>query len=717
MAKKQRGGGGRAGGGSNASGSAQKEKPKHSMSVTNRTNNMNPHERSAATVRRLAMYKQKAVRDKKGKILKQDLQSKALPSTRIVPDRRWFGNTRVIGQKQLEEFREEMATKSRDGYTVLIKQKKLPLSLLKDEERGRARRVNLLSQSTFAETFGANKRRKKPKLAMDNLEAMLSTASKMGEVYQEGVETGAIMDRDLMRADDGVRVEAKQSMFEKGQSKRIWGELYKVVDSSDVIIQVLDVRDPMGTRCYHLEQHLKKDAMKRHKHMILLLNKVDLVPAWVTKRWLHTLSREFPTIAFHASVSNPFGKGAVLSLLRQFSRLRMDKQNISVGFVGYPNVGKSSVINALRSKRVCLTAPIPGETKVWQYVNLTKRIFLIDCPGVVYQDTEDTDTDAVLKGVVRISNLEDAQEHIPDVIARVKAEYLRRAYKTPSWTDPDDFLRQVARMSGKLLKGGEEDVNAVAKSILHDWQRGRIPWFTPPPSLPDGPSQTTVNVLETASSAEKDAAQGFASAAAEVTMKQVHRRMPQAHGLFDEEDRHDQEYATEDEDEPESEDDGEGDDDDEDDGKANKSKRKREEVSDEDERQDEDEHGELSESEDVDLNDERVGDGVDAETLKKFASDEDEDEDDEDDKGNDSDSDSDGYGPGGLSFDQVLAEMKGEVKEKPSGVSGKSMAKKSRDNKRKSADAFGASSSGKEERTVSFVPSKKKSAARKPVRK
>ena len=84
---------------------------------------------------------------------------------------------------------------------------------------------------------------------------------------------------------DGVRAEAKAGMFEKGQSKRIWGELYKVVDSSDVIIQVLDVRDPMGTRCYHLEQHLKKDAMKRHKHMILLLNKVDLVPAWVTKRW------------------------------------------------------------------------------------------------------------------------------------------------------------------------------------------------------------------------------------------------------------------------------------------------------------------------------------------------------------------------------------------------------------------------------------------------
>lgn len=714
MAKKQREAKGSAAGA--GAGASSGSKPRHSMSTTGRTNAMKPNERSAATVRRLAMYKQRAVRDKKGKILKQDLQSKELPSTRIIPDRRWFGNTRVIGQKQLEEFREEMATKSRDGYTVLIKQKNLPLSLLKDEERGRARRVNLLSQSSFAETFGANKKRKKPKLALDNLEAMASKASKMGDIYSEGVETGAITDRDLVREDDGVRAEAKQAMFEKGQSKRIWGELYKVVDSSDVIIQVLDVRDPMGTRCYHLEQHLKKDAMKRHKHMILLLNKVDLVPAWVTKRWLHTLSREFPTIAFHASVSNPFGKGAVLSLLRQFSRLRMDKQNVSVGFVGYPNVGKSSVINALRQKRVCVAAPIPGETKVWQYVNLTKRIFLIDCPGVVYQDTQDTDTDAVLKGVVRISNLEDAAEHITDVVARVKAEYLRRAYKVPSWTDPEDFLRQVARMSGKLLKGGDEDINSVAKSILQDWQRGRIPWFTPPPSLPDGPSQTIVNVGENASTIEKEAAQGFASAAAEVTMKQVHRRMPQSHGLFDDEDRHDQEYATEDEDEPASEDEGDEDDGDED-GKG--TKRRRGDKSDDEEFEDEDEeegraapHGEVSESEEVDIHEEGADGNVDAETLKKFASD---DEDDGASDEDDSDSDSDGYGPGGLSFDQVLAEMKGEVTEKPSGVTG---AKKKRPASKKSADTFGASGSGprKKEKTITFSTTATATKKKKPRR-
>jgi hypothetical protein len=54
---------------------------------------------------------------------------------------------------------------------------------------------------------------------------------------------------------------------------------------------------------------------------------------------------------------------------------------------------------------VCKSAPVPGETKVWQYITLMKRIFLIDCPGVVYSGSGDTDTDAVLKGVVRVENL------------------------------------------------------------------------------------------------------------------------------------------------------------------------------------------------------------------------------------------------------------------------------------------------------------------------
>ncbi len=81
------------------------------------------------------------------------------------------------------------------------------------------------------------------------------------------------------------------------------------------------------------------------------------MPAWATKRWLKHLSAEFPTLAFHASITNPFGKGSLLGLLRQLARLRSDKKYISVGFVGYPNVGKSSVINTLRTKKARRPAP------------------------------------------------------------------------------------------------------------------------------------------------------------------------------------------------------------------------------------------------------------------------------------------------------------------------------------------------------------------------
>jgi nuclear GTP-binding protein len=68
-------------------------------------------------------------------------------------------------------------------------------------------------------------------------------------------------------------------------------------------------------------------------------------------------------LAFHASINNSFGKGSLISLLQQFSQLHSDRKQISVGLCGYPNVGKSSIVNTLRKKRVATVAPIPGETK------------------------------------------------------------------------------------------------------------------------------------------------------------------------------------------------------------------------------------------------------------------------------------------------------------------------------------------------------------------
>lgn len=142
-----------------------------------------------------------------------------------------------------------------------------------------------------------------------------------------------------------------------------------------------------------------------------------------------------------------------------------------MGFIGYPNVGKSSIVNTLKKKKVCKAAPIPGETKCWQYVMLMRRIFLIDSPGVVYP-SGDTPTDIVLKSVVRVENLQDAADHIGIVLGRVKKEYIQRTYKVLKWKDHVDFLDQMARRRGKLLPGNKPDFVIVARMVLSDWQRG-----------------------------------------------------------------------------------------------------------------------------------------------------------------------------------------------------------------------------------------------------
>ena len=65
----------------------------------------------------------------------------------------------------------------------------------------------------------------------------------------------------------------------------------------------------------------------------------------------------------------------------------------------------------------------------------------------------------------------------------VVLRYVRRTYDIESWSSPTDFLEQYGRRIGKLVKGGEPDTNAAAKLVLHDWQRGRLPYFTLPPDF------------------------------------------------------------------------------------------------------------------------------------------------------------------------------------------------------------------------------------------
>lgn len=429
--------------------------------------------RTKATIKRLQMYRNfKAKRDRSGKIITPaPFQGRLSSGTmaRVEPTPKWFSNSRVISQNALQKFQEEMGKALKDPYQVIMRPTQLPISLL--NETAKYQRVHLLDTESFDSTFGPKKQRKRPNLKVRDLEDMTKHAENATDQYKED------KDIDLVKDEADTKDIVRDWVFGAGQSKRIWNELHKVIDSSDIILQVLDARDPMGTRSKYIEAFLRKE--KPHKHLFFILNKVDLVPTWVTQRWVAILSAEYPTIAFHASLTHPFGKGSLINLLRQLGKLHIDKKQISVGFIGYPNTGKSSIINALRSKKVCNVAPIAGETKVWQYITLMRRIFLIDCPGVVYPSAE-TDTEKVLKGVVRVELVTAPEDYVDTVLKRVRPEYIRKTYRIDNWTSYTDFLEQMAKRSGKLLKGGDPDIRTVAKMVLNDFQRGKLPFYVAP---------------------------------------------------------------------------------------------------------------------------------------------------------------------------------------------------------------------------------------------
>ncbi|XP_050351537.1 nucleolar GTP-binding protein 2 [Nymphalis io] len=429
--------------------------------------------RTKGTIKRLQMYRNfKAKRDKTGKILTPAPFQGWLPSgtrARVEPNQKWFGNSRVISQGALQKFQEEFGAAIKNPYQVVMKPTNLPITLL--NEKAKHARVHLLDTEGFDKTFGPKKQRKRVNLKFNDLETLSKVVEENTEKYDES------KDVDRVREDSGMKEGQREWIFGAGMSRRIWNELYKVIDSSDVLLQILDARDPMGTRSPYVEKFLREE--KPHKHLIFILNKVDLVPNWVTQRWVAILSAEYPTVAFHASMTHPFGKGSLINLLRQFAKLHIDKKQISVGLIGYPNVGKSSVINTLRAKKVCKVAPIAGETKVWQYITLMRRIFLIDCPGIVYPSAE-TDTEKVLKGVVRVELVQNPEDYIEEVIKRVRREYLIKTYKVDGWTTATEFLEKLAARTGKLLKKGEPDVPSVAKMVLNDWQRGKLPFYVAP---------------------------------------------------------------------------------------------------------------------------------------------------------------------------------------------------------------------------------------------
>ncbi|XP_072928810.1 guanine nucleotide-binding protein-like 3 [Hemitrygon akajei] len=287
---------------------------------------------------------------------------------------------------------------------------------------------------------------------------------------------------------------------EKNSRESLGGELNKVIDASDVVLEVVDARDPLGYRCPQVEQAILRSEGK--KQLVLVINKIDLVPKENAERWLKYFGNEFPTVAFKSSThlqdrtmvkKKNFNIGMeishstmcagdenLLNLLGSYCRIQKLK-SIKVGVVGFPNVGKSSIINTLKKMRACNVGQMKGLTKSMQEIHIDKRIKLLDSPSIIASPSNSAIALA-LRNIVSVDAFENPTAAVEHILKNCNKQQVMLQYNVPDFRTPLEFLMLLAQKRSILKKGGMPDLEKAAKLILSDWTGTKISYYTRPPA-------------------------------------------------------------------------------------------------------------------------------------------------------------------------------------------------------------------------------------------
>ncbi|AIU69316.1 GTP-binding protein [Thermococcus eurythermalis] len=254
------------------------------------------------------------------------------------------------------------------------------------------------------------------------------------------------------------------------KQKKAWKVVKEVIDEADVVVEVVDARDPIGTRNRKLERLIQEEG----KPLLIVMNKADLVP----KEWAEEYKRKSEIPVVFISARERKGTGILRRELKKLAKpLLGEKEKVKVALIGYPNVGKSTIINTLKGKRAVGTAPIPGYTKGKQLIRLSKRLWLLDSPGVVPIDDFD---ELVIKGGFPADKIEEPVKPALKLISRIletRKKAITEKFGIKEFESEEEILRQIGEKRGLIKAGGEVDLEETARWLLREWQTGRFTLF------------------------------------------------------------------------------------------------------------------------------------------------------------------------------------------------------------------------------------------------
>jgi ribosome biogenesis GTPase A len=242
-----------------------------------------------------------------------------------------------------------------------------------------------------------------------------------------------------------------------------WPVVLNVLRNSDVVLLLVDARVPELGKNFEVVK--KVEDMK--KRIVYVFNKIDLV----SKKDVDELRRGYRR-GFFVSCKKRIGVEKLRKALIEMAD-NWKRESLRVGIVGYPNVGKSSLINLLVSSAKTRVSSVSGTTRKTQWIR-SGKLRIMDSPGVIpFKDSKFKVGIVSGKDPHKIRNPEEVAFRIIKFLNGKDDGILKEFYGV-SGGSVEELFRAIGLKKGYLIKGGEIDENRTAIKVIEDWQCGKI---------------------------------------------------------------------------------------------------------------------------------------------------------------------------------------------------------------------------------------------------
>ena len=270
----------------------------------------------------------------------------------------------------------------------------------------------------------------------------------------------------------------KQIHWFPGHMSKALREIEGKIKIVDVVIELLDARAPLSSINENLEEVIE------NKKKLIILSKIDMADPNQTKLWVNKLSERYE-IVLALDLTKESAEKEIAKAVFELGEEKREKdkkkgmkpQPVRAMILGIPNVGKSSLINRLASRKAAGVQNKPGYTRGEQWIKVNKDFELLDTPGVLPMNYENKDkaTKLALLGSIK-------EEILPNsdlcmyLLKFLKDKYplaLRERFDIENITEYLDVMNNIARRRG-LLKSGVEDIEKAEALLLHEFKNGKL---------------------------------------------------------------------------------------------------------------------------------------------------------------------------------------------------------------------------------------------------